>query len=279
MIDRIFRKGRKPLNEAILEAVRELGKCYSRIELLRSKLTKRSKDLFDSCVSCMERGLKTKASIYANEIAEIRRILSTLEYIQLSVERAILRLDTIKMVSSNLESLRSIFGEVRAALNLIADVMPSMIPEVDRLNSVVNEIIKETEFSMQVPTPIAMNDPSVEGILYEAASVAQERMKTKLPEPPLEGHAVTSGSARRLVAVSALGDESAEPETNSSSDKKFDLSSFLTEELVMDYIERNDGNMDVARCARELNMPYERVLSTLDSLRRKGKLKVKQWRR
>ena len=48
---------------------------------------------------------------------------------------------------------------------------------------------------------------------------------------------------------------------------------------MRDYIERNDGNMDVARCARELNMPYERVLSILDYLRRKGKLKVKQWRR
>jgi len=279
MIDRILRRSRKSLNESILEAVRELGKCYSRIELLRSKLKKRSKDLFDSCVSCIERGSKTRASIYANEIAEIRRILSTLEYIQLSVERAIIRLNTIKIVSPNLESLCSIFTEVKAALNLIADVMPSMVPEVDRLNSVVNEIIKETEFRTPMSTSMAVNDPSVESILHEAASIAEERIKTKLPEPPLEGRAITSGSPGRLIAVSALGDESAERETEDFSEKKFDLSSFLTEELVLDYIERNDGNMDVTRCARELNMPYERVLSTLDSLRRKGKLKVKQWRR
>ena len=56
----------------------------------------------------------------------------------------------------------------------------------------------------------------------------------------------------------------------------FDVSSFLTEELVMDYIERNNGDMNVARCARELNMPYDQVLQVLESLKRKGKIKIQQ---
>ena len=284
MIKKIFHRNRRSINEMILEATRELGKCYSRIELACSKLAKRDRELFDACVLYTKKGSKARAAVYANEIAEIRRILSILEYTRLAVERAILRLNTLKVISPALEPLHEALGEVKNALRLVANVMPSMTPEISKLNDVVNEILEDTEFNISMPMPTAVNDPSVESILHEAASLVEEELKTKIPEPPFEGGRLKlSKDEKPLVALSIAGSEvySDRSIPNEDSDvaagKSFDVSSFLAEELVMDYIERNNGDMNIVRCARELNMPHDQVLQVLESLKRKGKIKVQQW--
>jgi len=281
MIKKIFRKSRRSLNELILEATRELGKCYSRIELVCSKLAKRDRELFEKmCIFQMKKGSKTRATIYANEIAEIRRILSTLEYTRLAVERAIIRLDTLRVISTSLEPLQEAFKDVKNALRLVGNVMPSMVPEINKLNDVVNEILEDTEFNLSIPMPMGINDPSAESILREAASFVEEELKTKIPEPPFEK--ITPKVEKPLVALSIAGQESLSDISTSNKDssktmeRSFDLSSFLMEELVMDYIERNNGDMNVNRCAKELNMPYSQVLKVLESLKRKGKIKIQQ---
>jgi len=283
MIKKIIHRRQRSLNEMILEAIRELGKCYSRIELVCSKLAKRSQDLFNACVLYTKKGSKARATIYANEIAEIRRVLSILEYTQLAVERAILRLDTIKVLSLNLESLHETFREVRDALSLIANVMPTMTPEISKLNNVVNEILGETEFNLSMPMSTAATDPDAESILCEAASIVRAELETKMPEPPLEEKVISGKADKSMLALSianhgAYSDgDSLKDDSGAVKESTFDVSSFLTEELVMDYVERNNGDMNISRCARELNMPYDQVLRALESLKKKGKIKIQQW--
>jgi len=284
MIDKILRRSRRSINEIILEATRELGKCYSRIELVCSKLAKRNRELFDACVFHTKKGSKARATIYANEIAEIRRILSILEYTRLAVERAIVRLDTLRVISPTLEPLQEAFKEVRNALGLVANVMPSMTPEINKLNNVVNEILENTQFNLSMPMVTPVNDPNAESILREAASLVEEELKTKIPEPPLEKKELTLGKVDKpLVALSVTNNgtysdrDALKDDSRTVKKSTFDVSSFLTEELVMDYIERNNGDMNVTRCARELNMPHDQVLRVLESLKRKGKIKIQQW--
>ena len=278
MIDKILRRRRKSLNESILEAIRELGKCYSRIELVVSKLEKRNHDLFNTCIMYIKKDSKARATIYANELAEIRRILSILRYVQLAVERAIIRLDTIRIVSSNFKSLRETFREVKYALNLVANVIPSTIPEISRLNTIVNEILEETEFNLSSHILTQPAGPSAEAILREAASSVEKEFETKIPEPPI-GKFVPRRVSKSAIALSVTSHGAQSDIKESSSEKTFDLSSFLAEDLVLDYIERNDGNMNVARCAKELNMPHDKMLHVLESLKKKGKIEIKQWRR
>jgi len=161
-----------------------------------------------------------------------------------------------------------------------------MIPELNKLNNVVNEILEETEFNLSMPTPIATNDPDAESILREAAALVEEELQTKIPEPPLEKEKLMFSKVEKpTVALSITGHGTYSDEDAFKGDSKmaekssFDVSSFLTEELVMDYIERNNGDMNVARCAKELNMPQDQVLRVLESLKRKGKIKIQQWQK
>jgi len=280
MIKDFFHRTKKPVSELIMETTMELGKCYSRLELASSKLSKRDEDLFEACSFYMGKGNKTRATVYANEIAEIRKVLTFTQHTQLSVERAILRLDTLKVVSPTLESLEGAFSDVKNALGLVANVMPSITPEMSRLTSVVDEILTGTQFTLDEYTPAVVLDESAETILHEAADIAEQELKTRIPEPPVEAPKAAI-SVKPLVALAADGTEFVVNQNGTavngdSSLNAFDVSSFLLEELVMDYVERNNGDLNVARCSQELNLPSGKVLEVLDALNGKGKITIQR---
>jgi len=282
MIKDFFHRTKKPVSELITETALELGKCYSRLELVSSKLSKRNKDLFEACAFYMGKGNKARATIYANEIAEIRRVLSFVQHTQLAVERAILRLDTLKVVSPTLESLEGAFGDVKNALGLVANVLPSITPEIGRLTSVVDEILAGTQFTLDGYTPTITVDENAEAIIKEAAEVAEQELKARIPEPPVEAKAPEPMiTIKPLIALSADGSEVVINQNNQSSQGttppgNFDVSSFLLEELVWDYIERNNGDMNISRCSQELNISSEKILEVLESLNRKGKITIQR---
>jgi division protein CdvB (Snf7/Vps24/ESCRT-III family) len=282
MIKDLLHKTRKPIGELITETTLELGKCYSRLELASFKLEKRNQNLFDACSFHVNKGSKARATIYANEIVEIRKVLSILQHTQLAVERTILRLDTIKVMSPTIESLESVFSDVKNALGLVSTVMPSITPEITQLTSVVDEILVGTQFNISMPEPIVIADPTTESILQEAASIAEQEFKAKIPEPPTSIEAPKQMiPVKPLVALATDGSEvlvssDQNPEINKLSNDAFDVSSFLLEELVMDYIERNKGDMNLTRCANELNLPQSKVLEALNILSKKGKIEVQQ---
>jgi len=280
MIKDFFHRTKKPVSELIMETTMELGKCYSRLELASSKLSKRDEDLFEACSFYMGKGNKTRATVYANEIAEIRKVLTFTQHTQLSVERAILRLDTLKVVSPTLESLEGAFSDVKNALGLVANVMPSITPEMSRLTSVVDEILTGTQFTLDEYTPAVVLDESAETILHEAADIAEQELKTRIPEPPVEAPKAAI-SVKPLVALAADGTEfvvnhNGTAVNGDGSLNAFDVSSFLLEELVMDYVERNNGDLNVARCSQELNLPSGKVLEVLDALNGKGKITIQR---
>jgi division protein CdvB (Snf7/Vps24/ESCRT-III family) len=280
MIKDFFHRTKKPVSELIMETTMELGKCYSRLELASSKLSKRDEDLFEACSFYMGKGNKTRATVYANEIAEIRKVLTFTQHTQLSVERAILRLDTLKVVSPTLESLEGAFSDVKNALGLVANVMPSITPEMSRLTSVVDEILTGTQFTLDEYTPAVVLDESAETILHEAADIAEQELKTRIPEPPVEAPKAAI-PVKPLVAIAADGTEVVVNHNGAAINgdglsNAFDVSSFLLEELVMDYVERNNGDLNIARCSQELNLPSGKVLEVLDALNGKGKITIQR---
>jgi division protein CdvB (Snf7/Vps24/ESCRT-III family) len=279
MIKDFFRKTNKPIGELIIETTRELGKCYSRLELFSSKLAKRNEVLFETCSNFIRKNAKARASIYANEIAEIRSVLSVVQHSQLQVERAILRLDTLKMVSPPLQSIEETFCDVKKALGLVGNILPSITPEFTRLNETVNQVLDGTQLNLDLPTNTTLTDPAAKTIIKEASNIVEKQLQEKIPEPPKETMKLQK-RIEPLIALSSEGTEEYLYQHKLKNAKKendiLNISLLLLEELVIDYIERNNGNLNVKRCSEELNVPKEKVLDTIDSLKNKDRIKIQQ---
>ncbi|MBS7639604.1 MAG: hypothetical protein QW795_00655 [Candidatus Bathyarchaeia archaeon] len=274
-IKEIFGRVKKPLNETLLEAIRELGKHYSMLELAYKKLAKRDRELFNECVSYLGRGLKNKAIIYANEIAEIRKLMSIVQGMQLTIEKAILRLETFRTVTPTLEDIRGVFNEVKGALESAAKIMPSLTPEINGLMNSINDLIAATEITLTPPEPIVVKDEATEAILKEASELLREEIASKIPEPPMESPLPEPAVALKpRIALTVDGYEAYVGADGSIIDARDERTNVLAEELVLDYIERNNGEMNISKCARELNMPQNKIMEILESLSKKGKIKI-----
>ena len=275
-------------NETLTKTITQLNKECSRLELMTRALKKRDQELFEICKASLEKGQGERARIYANEVGEIRKTLSLVTTTKLTLEKTSLRLGTIKEVCPTLQELSGIFGNVKDTLRILADIMPSMSPEMVALNETVTEMLSVTQ-SESLPSiePIAIRDETTEAIIQEAEGVVEEELKSKIPVPPALTPAISSEKATKpMVALTTGGVEIYENATEEFSpidDRHFqpsplssESSNSLFEELVLDYVYRTNGEIELTRCAEELGIAQNELLNVLDVLRAKGKIRIEQ---
>jgi division protein CdvB (Snf7/Vps24/ESCRT-III family) len=268
-------RSKKSTNELLLEAIRELGKYYSRLELAYMKLIKRDKELFDECTSYLSWGHKNRAIVYANEVAEIRKIIRVIQGVQLNLERVILRLETLRTMTPTLEDIKGVFGEVKGVLEDVAKIMPSLTPEMNNLANSINDFMMATEVNIVPPEPLAVKSEAAEAILKEASEFLRQEIERKIPEPPEDIPVPKPAEAiKPRIALTIDGSEAYIGEDNSIIGEINDQMNTLAEDLILDYIERNNGVMKISKCAEELNMSKTKVMQILDSLSRKGKIRI-----
>ena len=277
----------KSFNETLTKTITQLNKECSTLELITRALKRRDQELFEICKASLERGEEERARIYANEVGEIRKTLSLVTTTKLTLEKTSLRLGTIKEVCPTLQELSGIFGNVKDTLRILADIMPSMSPGMVALNETVTEMLSVTQ-SESLPSiePIAIRDETTEAIIQEAEGVVEEELKRKIPVPPTLTPISSEKATKPMVALTTGGVEVYENATGNFSpvdDRHFqpsplssESSNSLFEELVLDYVYRTNGEIELTRCAEELGIAQNELLNVLDVLRAKGKIKIEQ---
>jgi len=215
-----------------------LSQLSTQIMRLRSKyqeMMARSREYFDQVVDALISGDEGRASIYAEEIAEIRRLASVVVKTQLILEQVKLRLETILAVSE-------VIGLVVPLLSLIAEVEDEVAGVAPEAAKNLHELAAYIEnfASAAVSPELSMGAPEEAGeevrkVLEEAQRAAAERVKQAFPDVP------------------TLTEE---------------------EKLVYMYISRNGSELDLKKCAKELGMDARRIKKILEKLEEKGLIEL-----
>ena len=92
--DRIHHQ--EPLKEKISQVVYKLKVQQNRLEGANLKTQQHDKSLFDKCVQAQMSKDTMRSAMYANEIAEIRKIAKVTLRSELALEQVVLRLETIQ---------------------------------------------------------------------------------------------------------------------------------------------------------------------------------------
>lgn len=83
------------LASKITEISIKLKDQQDKLDETMRKLEERDRDLFDKVVRSQENGEMTRATIYAQEISEIRKIMKIVYTARLAIEKVRIRLETI----------------------------------------------------------------------------------------------------------------------------------------------------------------------------------------
>ncbi|MEM1938747.1 MAG: Snf7 family protein [Acidilobaceae archaeon] len=173
-----------PVKQQIINALYKIGAQVNKLDYSLARLQSYDKMLFEKTVNALVEGDKSKAVMYANEVAEVRKMAKTIMTVRYALERVKLRLETAV-----------IFGDVQAnlapaivALRQVTGYIKGMIPDVFAELVEVDENLQVAMMNATTQAPIALESTYVteeaQKILRDASIVAEQKLKEAFPELP-----------------------------------------------------------------------------------------------
>ena len=177
-------KSQDPLKVRIIHAQYQVRSMISRLDVYISKLQERDRTLFERVIEALQAKDQMRATMYANEVAEIRKVVKTLLTTQLALEQVALRLETVTELGDIYVNLMPVVGVISELRRVIKGVMPELGFELGELGESLQEVvITSGEFTGGVGIS-ATSSPEARKILEEAQLIAEQKMKEKFPELP-----------------------------------------------------------------------------------------------
>ncbi|BAB66278.1 cell division protein CdvB1/B2 [Sulfurisphaera tokodaii] len=177
-------KPQQPLRYRLVMAHYRLKTTISRLDVYISKLQERDRALFEKVVEAQMNKDTARAAMYANEIAEIRKVTKQLLTTQIALEQVELRLETISELGDVFTSLIPVLGVVRELRQAMKGIMPELSVELAELEEGLQEVVIEAGEFTGAGIDYTMTTPEAKKILEEASAVAEQRMKEKFPSLP-----------------------------------------------------------------------------------------------
>lgn len=290
------RQATPPVKELATKSIYTLRAQQNKLEQASFRLKERDKILFETCMSALRKNNKERASVCANELAEVRKLLKFLYNVELAIERVVLRLETIRELSEIVLDLKPALKLLQNVSQELFQVLPDVSAELNSVQSTISETLYATKVTADADQVIQVGTKTQGGeeILREVSTFLERKVAETLPEPPLTipgGEVKQKGApVRELVALSAsnsqvVGQKTKEaaksPSQTVFSYKKQEIKEIsLTvqkpsiEDMLLEYVRKSNGEIDLTRCSSELKTSNVEIEKALESLGNKGRIKI-----
>ncbi|MEB3773733.1 MAG: Snf7 family protein [Desulfurococcales archaeon] len=182
------------LKQQIINAVYRINTQIHRLDYSLGKLQIYDKQLFEKVVNALVEGDKTRATMYANEVAEIRKMAKIILTVKYALEKVKIKLDTALIVGDTHANL----APAIVALKQVAGYMRGMMPDVYTELLEIDEALQAGMMQITANVPVTMDNTIVteeaQKILRDASIVAEQRLRQQFPELPSFEHQVPSST-------------------------------------------------------------------------------------
>jgi len=173
-----------PLKERLNHTIYRINAQKQILEQTSYKMEQRDREYFEKVTQALVNHDVERAKMYANEVAEIRKMAKVVLRSQLALEQVAIRLQTVEEfgdVAASMAPLAQVVSSVRGELE---GVMPTVSFELGEINETLGSLVTEAGEATGSSYDV---EPSEEAkkILEEANAVAEQRLKESFPEAPL----------------------------------------------------------------------------------------------
>ena len=248
-------------------------------------------------MGALKKNNKEKAAMCATEIAEVRKLISFIGNVQLAIERVVMRLETIRELGDIVTDLRPALSLLQGVSQQLFQVLPDVSTELSNVNSTIQDTLQQTKLTADENiVGVGHKTEAGQEILKEVSCFMEQKLTETLPEPPVAAPVkgkVPATAIRELVALTAsssqvFGSKSSEesgfdPEKTLISYKKSEIKEFSVkveksapnlEEVLLEYVRKTNGEIDLTRCSSELKTSNEAIERALENLGTQGKIKI-----
>jgi division protein CdvB (Snf7/Vps24/ESCRT-III family) len=175
-----------PLKSRLNLAIKRIELQIRRLEKATNRFSKRDKSLFARTVKAYSKRDMVRANVFANELAEIRKVERMIIHARLAMEQIVLRLGTVSQLGDVVSALAPTVGVLRSVRTGMTGVLPEAERELGQIGNLLNEIIIDAGGSTELGVNFKAANEDAQKILEEAATVAEQKIKEELPEIPSE---------------------------------------------------------------------------------------------
>jgi|TARA_B100001750_G_C15492792_1_gene592297 hypothetical protein len=240
-----------------------LIKQQKSITLLKNKLNQRSRKIKLLYTESKSKGDESSYSVYRNEYEEIIKLSENIRISELSIMRAIGRMETLKDIHSITNSLNLAVQECKNMEKSISEIIPTINQQILDLDTSVNNSLNLPDLlnNELIKTNSSVENNIIEPILrkFENKSENFESIVKNNRSSP-----IVNKKTQNYMGANELNFK--EYSVNNK-DKNL-------EEKINNYINEKHGAFDVVDAANELGLPIEIIESTAMTLKNKGKIKT-----
>jgi division protein CdvB (Snf7/Vps24/ESCRT-III family)/predicted CopG family antitoxin len=267
---------------------------HNKLEQATFRLKERDKILFQSCINALNNKNKERAAICANEMSEVRKLMTFLYNVELAVERVILRLETIKELNDIVFDLKPALKLLQSVSQELFEVLPDVSSELCKVNEAISDTLQSTKITTDESIiPVNKKTPEGEQIIKEVSGFLEQRLSENLPEPPaaLQTPTVEKATVKEVVALAASCSQAIDQETVEEpykepsqtlfSYKKAEIQEISLmvekqslEDVLLEYVKKSNGEIDIQHCSADLKTSNEEIENALKSLGDKGRIKI-----
>jgi division protein CdvB (Snf7/Vps24/ESCRT-III family) len=174
----------QPLKPRMDHAIRRLDLQIHKLDQASERFSQKDRALFTKIVGAYEKHDTAHANIYANELAEVRKMERLVMNARLALDQVQLRLRTV----TEFGDLVSTLGPCISVLRSVNVGLCGVLPEAENELGDISNMLSGLMFDCGTSSGMSLNFNSVNEdaakILTEAATVAEQKINAKLPDLP-----------------------------------------------------------------------------------------------
>ncbi len=173
-----------PLKPRLNIAIRRIELQVQRLDQATDRFSDRDKKIFARIVDAYTKHDMARANVFANELAEIRKMEKMIMHGRLALEQIVLRLRTVSELGDMVTTLAPAVGVLRTVKHGMSAIFPEAERELGQIGNLLNGIIIDAGQSSGMTINFDTANEDAQNILAEASSVAETKIKDKFPELP-----------------------------------------------------------------------------------------------
>lgn len=189
---------KEPLGKSIKNAIIPPGSLKPRMEFAGKRIQQqiqkldqeskrmgeRDKALFAKVVDSYQKHDTQHANIYANELAELRKMQKMVMNAKLALDQISMRIEAVTELGDIAYTLLPAIGVIRDVMHGMAGVNPQIAREMGEIGNILSGIVMDAGSVGGLNLNFQSANEDSAKIMEEAQMVAEKRMKDTFPELP-----------------------------------------------------------------------------------------------
>ncbi len=173
-----------PVKPQLERATKEIGVLIARLAQAEARVKSRDEAIFRRVVLALQKGDRDHASIYANELSEVRKIGATVSGAKLALEQVSMRIATITDMGEVAAILAPTISVVKGVGQGLGSLLPGANGQLAEISTLLSTTLVEAGTVGGNSLNFEAANEEAERVLDEASAVAYRQVEAEFPKVP-----------------------------------------------------------------------------------------------